>query len=541
MNFAKADKRSGVALPELAGETSPLSRRRTASTSSLPDVDLAPPVVAPPPRRGLSRLRHVVVKYAKFLGPGMMVSVLFIDPGNYSALVAGGSVLQYKLLFIIAVANVLAAFLQVLCTKLGCVTGLNLAQNCRKHLPPRLNLAVYVMAELAIIATDLAEVVGTAIALNILFGIPLSAGVIVTILDVMLVLYFYKPKGPLFVVRLFEGGVAILVVATVVCFAIELAKASDLINAKEVALGFLPHHQVFRDDGLYLLLAVLGATVMPHSLYLGSGVVQPRLKEYDIKHGNYAQEPDADEEVDDDGYRPSLAAVQHTMNYAVAELMVSLFTVALFVNAAILILAGALLYSPSSAPPDAHQLADLFSIYELLRDHLSPSAGKVFALALLFSGQLAGIVVTLSGQMISEGFLSWSILPVVRRLVTRLLAVLPCLLLTSLAGRRGLANVLNVLQVALSLLLPFVSAPLVWFVCRRDIMHVSVSGSSNGSSSYASPGDDSEIELPLWNSEGLPGQTTHDMTSSLFVRVTAVAIWLVITFLNIYLIFDMIW
>ncbi|ODQ81333.1 hypothetical protein BABINDRAFT_160692 [Babjeviella inositovora NRRL Y-12698] len=535
--------------------SSPQHSRQSLGEGRASLLGLLPSLPPDSPSLFLRTLR-VAIKYMKFLGPGIMVSVSFIDPGNYSASVAGGSVLEYKLLFTILLSNFLAAFLQILCTKLGCVTGLNLAQNCRAHLPPRLNMATYILAELAIIATDLAEVVGTAIALNILFGLPLYAGVLVTILDVMIILFFYRPKGPLFVVRIFEGLVTILVAATVVCFAVELDKASDVIVFKDVMEGFLPHKKSFRDDGLYLSLAILGATVMPHSLYLGLGVVQPRLKDYDIKNGNYIDPSAAmDEESrqsfedeDDDGYRPSLEAINETMSYSIIELLVSLFTVALFVNASILIIAGALLYDPKNAgkPPDADDSADLFSIYELLRDHLSPLAGKIFALALLFSGQSAGIVVTLSGQMISEGFLTWTMNPVIRRLLTRSIAVLPCLVLTMIAGRRGLANVLNVSQVVLSLLLPFVSAPLVYFTCSSDIMRVNVSG---GCDQYRPSEREFEIELAAMDSplslasplEFASPEQYVDMSNGKVTKCAAIITWVFITVLNLYLIGDMIW
>lgn len=466
---------------------------------------------------GWHDIASVLKKYMKFVGPGLMVSVAYMDPGNYSTAVAAGAAYKYKLLFLIFLLNCLAIFLQILSAKLGAVTGLDLAANCRANLPFKINIFVYILAEIAIIATDLAEVVGTAIALNIIFKLPLFLGVIVTVVDVLIVLMAYRPKGPLLFIRIFESFVSVLVGATVVCFAIELYAVSHDsgidFSLKEVLLGFLPNDKVVdmkeRDggNGLFLSLAILGATVMPHSLYLGSGLVQARLKDFDIKHGHYippGQDDDQhqlaqgelsdsishkdDENDDEEDYRPSIHAIDDTMSYTIMELVVSLFTVALFVNASILIVAGSTLNPQNKRDDDdghqsdtdddddhrKYQNADLFTIYNLLSTHLSPTAGFVFALALLCSGQSAGVVCTLAGQMVLEGFLLWSLPPVTRRLITRGLAIVPCLVVVSIAGREGLSNVLNVSQVVLSLLLPAVTAPLIIFTCSKEIMRVPI-------------------------------------------------------------------
>ncbi|CAN3357217.1 manganese transporter Smf2p [Diutina catenulata] len=484
----------------------------------------------------LHRVAAVGRKYAKFIGPGLMVSVAYMDPGNYSTAVAAGAAYKYNLLFSIFVSNCLAIFLQILAAKLGCVTGLDLAANCKAHFAFSTNVVLYVLTEIAIIATDLAEVVGTAIALNILFNMPLWLGVVVTVIDVLVVLAAYRPKGPLMFIRIFESFVTILVAATVVCFGIELYQVSHdseiAYSSWEVFKGFLPSPAVVdmngkggaNSSGLYLSLAILGATVMPHSLYLGSGLVQARLKDFDIKHGHYESsacsrgpapdEPDPEPspavgpsmgpasdtstiaDDDDDGYRPSVHAINATMHYTIWELVVSLFTVALFVNSAILIVAGATLGadntqrdpwaqavvprddddddSDSDSDHEDYSNADLFTIYNLLTKHLSPTAGFVFALALLCSGQSAGVVCTLAGQMVSEGYLNWSFPPVTRRLITRALAIAPCLVVVTMSGREGLSSILNGSQVVLSLLLPVVTAPLIYFTCSKHIMRVPI-------------------------------------------------------------------
>lgn len=504
---------------------------------------------------------QVLVKYTKFIGPGLMVSVSYMDPGNYSTAVAAGSAHRYKLLFSILVSNFMAAFWQCLCAKLGAVTGLDLAQNCKKHLPYGLNIALYILAEIAIIATDLAEVVGTAISLNILFGVPLALGVVLTVVDVLIVLMAYKPNGSMKWIRVFEAFVSFLVVMTVICFGIELFYA-DLGPAKEIFKGFLPSRAVIDADGLYLSLAILGATVMPHSLYLGSGVVQPRLRDYDINKGYY--KPDMnDVENNHDNYKPSFEAINETLHYTMAELLVSLFTVALFVNCSILIVSGATLYGTTQNSEEA----DLFSIYNLLCSTLSKSAGTIFVVALLFSGQSAGIVCTLSGQMVSEGFLNWTIAPALRRSATRAVAITPCLILVLVAGRNGLSGALNASQVVLSLLLPFVSAPLLYFTSNKKIMRVQINHhndcqqpreSLRNSTVKKNGTDEEEIELQelvetnsqeqeaiqsgskdaaevIENEEETVTPEYKDMSNGPFTTMAAIAVWLLVSILNFYM------
>lgn len=481
---------------------------------------------------------RVIQKYSRFIGPGLMVSVSYMDPGNYSTAVAAGSAHKYKLLFSVLVSNLLAGFWQCLCARLGAVTGLDLAQTCKQELPPGLNITLYIFAEVAIIATDLAEVVGTAISLNILFKIPLALGVVLTVVDVLIVLMAYKPNGSMKMVRIFETFVSILVILTVICFTIELFYV-DLGPKSEILRGFLPSRAVFDGDGLYLSLGILGATVMPHSLYLGSGVVQPRLREYDVKNGNYMPTED-DAENNHENYRPSLNAINDTLSYTMAELLISLFTVALFVNCAILVVSGATLYGQTQETTDA----DLFSIYNLLCNTLSKSAGTVFVLALLFSGQSAGIVCTLSGQMVSEGFLNWTIPPMVRRSATRAVAITPCLILVLVAGRNGLSGALNASQVVLSLLLPFVSAPLLYFTSSKKVMSVEVKN-TNGCRSRPRQSSKTSESIPLTDFDiDADGELTEepeetietiDMSNGLLTTVLAVVVWLGISGLNFYL------
>lgn len=303
------------------------------------------------------------------------------------------------------------------------------------------------------------------------------AGCALSILEVMLILVFYRPNGPMRGLRAFEYFVMVLVLAVVICFCIQLSLIKST-SPSEVLRGYLPSNVLVERTALYQACGILGATVMPHSLYLGSGIVQSRLYEYDHKAGLLPPTPaesPAPSVLNDssDGLRkeyiPSLAAIQHSLKYSVAEVALSLFTFALFVNSAILIVAGASLYSTPGADLES---ADLFGIHDLLSSSIAPAAGTVFALALLFSGVSAGIVCTIAGQMVSEGALRWSLRPWLRRLVTRSISITPSIIIAAAVGREGLDAALNGSQVALSVVLPFVSAPLIYFTSVDKFMMV---------------------------------------------------------------------
>jgi metal iron transporter len=406
--------------------------------------------------------------------------------GNYATDVAAGASFRFRLLFMVLLSNLFAIFLQSLCIKLGTVTGMNLAENCKAHLPPWLNYVLYVFAEAAIIATDIAEVIGTAIALNLLLHVPLVAGCAISILDVLIILIFYNPSGMSGrALRIFEGCVALLVLGVVVCFCFQLSLIKD-VSIGEVFRGYLPSSALVKSKGLYQSCGILGATVMPHSLYLGSGIVQARLKEFDDKHPSNNTMPNPlstldrrtslESTISEEKYRPSLRAIKSCLTFSIVELAVSLFTFALFVNSAILITAGA---SLSNLSADEIDKADLFSIHDLLSESLAPAAGTIFALALLLSGTSAGIVCTIAGQMVSEGQLNWTIQPWARRLITRTISIAPSIIIAGAVGRSGLSAALEASQVALSVILPIVSAPLIWFTCRTSIMSVWAEPTSN--------------------------------------------------------------
>ncbi|KAF2493277.1 natural resistance-associated macrophage protein [Lophium mytilinum] len=476
----------------------------------------------PAMRRFGKKAWHIGSKYLSFIGPGMMVAVAYIDPGNYATDVAAGASYRFKLLFIILMSNIFAIFLQSLCIKLGSVTGMNLAENCKAHLPPWLNIALYVFAESAIIATDIAEVIGTAIALNVLLKVPLVAGCAISIVDVLIILFFYRPSGSIRALRAFEFFVMALVLGVVICFCFQLSLIENT-PVGEVFRGYLPSSAIVESQGLYQSCGILGATVMPHSLYLGSGIVQARLREFDKSEGNISdsetsrQSHDAtgdDRDTDFAKYRPSLAAIRSCMTYSIVELAVSLFTFALFVNSAILIVAGASLYNVEGSDS-----ADLFTIHDLLSSSLAPTAGTIFALALLLSGTSAGIVCTIAGQMVSEGQLNWTVKPWVRRLMTRSISITPSIIIAGAVGRHGLSRALEGSQVALSVILPFTSAPLIWFTCRSQYMKVSVGAGGVDEGNGEDAERDSPRDVQMRN---------HWITASF-----AVVIWTVIVVMNI--------
>ncbi|KAI1034422.1 hypothetical protein LB504_004528 [Fusarium proliferatum] len=475
------------------------------------------------------RLKETLAKIGYFIGPGFMISVAYIDPGNYSTDIAAGASYRFRLLFIVLLSNVFAIFLQSLAIKLGTVSGLNLAQACRAFLPRWLNYILYVFAEAAIIATDIAEVIGFAIALNLLVPkIPLVAGCAISILDVMVLLIFYRPEGSMKGLRYFEMFIMCLVLGVVICFCIQLSLIKDTTPG-EVFQGYLPSKYLIESEAIYQACGILGATVMPHSLYLGSGIVQPRLRDYDERSAllprQVTSEPSViDNSIDKGYYVPSEKAIKHSLKLSILDLSISLFTFALFVNSAILIVAGASLYNN----PNARD-ADIFGIHKLLSESISPAAGTIFALALLLSGVSAGIVCTIAGQMVSEGALNWNVKPWLRRLITRSISITPSIIIAGAVGREGLNAALNGSQVALSIILPFVTAPLIYFTCRDKYMTI-----QTGSARWRTGDIDDETDADGIIEEGdrVRGQGVK-MTNSWFTMILAILIWLFMAIMNV--------
>ncbi|KAI8312557.1 metal ion transporter metal ion transporter [Colletotrichum sp. SAR11_59] len=457
-----------------------------------------------------------LVVFGKFVGPGFMIAVTYIDPGNYATDISAGASYHFDLLFIVLVSNLIAIFLQSLAIKLGTITGLDLATASRVFLPRWMNIIVYALAEIGIIATDMAVVIGTATALHLLIPkLPLLACVILTLLDVVFIVIFYRPDGSMRGLRLFEIGVCFLVLGVVVCFCIQLSLIQNT-TVGQVFRGYLPSGSIIQTQGLYQSCGILGATVMPHSLHLGSGVVQSRLKDFDMKEGNLQELPRSDTMTTVDSvqkvfYFPSMAAIKHCMKFSIAEITFSLFTFALFVNSAILIVAGASLYQGQTS-----LASDIFGMHDLLANSISSAAGVIFAFALLLSGVSAGLVCTIAGQLVSEGALNWRMKPWLRRLVTRVISVTPAAVICALAGQQGLSNALNGTQVVLGTVLPVITAPLIYFTSFNKYMTV-----VPGAASYSS--DTGVVPARRFSTVGVK------MANSWYVSVVAVVIWLVIT------------
>ena len=399
--------------------------RRAREAPSLADVHRSITV------HGLSRWRKLLA----FAGPGYLVAVGYMDPGNWATDLAGGSRFGYTLLSVILLSNLMAVLLQGLASKLGIVTGRDLAQACRDHFSRPVTIALWILCEIAIAACDLAEVIGTAIALELLFHIPLAWGVGVTALDVLVVLWL-QHKG----FRLLEAMVIALVAVVGMCFLFELFVSRPDLGA--VARGFIPSPEILRNrEMLYIAIGILGATVMPHNLYLHSSIVQTRK------------------------YEESTEGRREAVRYAFLDSTIAL-SFALFINWAILVVAAASFHTTGNT-----QVAEIQDAYQLLSPLLGVAAASgVFALALLASGQNSTLTGTLAGQIVMEGFLNIRMRPWLRRLVTRAIAIVPAAVTAILYGERGTAQLLILSQVILSLQLSFAVFPLVMFTSDKAKM-----------------------------------------------------------------------
>ncbi|HKS07536.1 MAG TPA: Nramp family divalent metal transporter [Gemmatimonadaceae bacterium] len=411
---------------QIDGHTHPQDGwRRARLTPSLAEVYRSVPVHGRPWWR----------KLLAFAGPGYLVAVGYMDPGNWATDLAGGSAFGYTLLTVILMSNLMAVLLQGLASKLGIVTGRDLAQACRDHYSAPVSFALWVLCELAIAACDLAEVIGSAIALNLLFGIPLLWGIIITAADVMIVLML-QSKG----FRVLESVVIALVAVVGACFMFELLISRPDLG--EVAKGFIPTTEILRNkEMLYISIGILGATVMPHNLYLHSSIVQTRQ------------------------YETSVEGKREAVRYAFIDSTIAL-SFALFINAAILIVAAATFNARGNTG-----VAEIQDAYQLLTPLLGVAgASTVFALALLASGQNSTLTGTLAGQIVMEGFLNIRLRPWVRRLITRAIAIIPAVIVAALYGESGTAQLLVLSQVILSLQLSFAVFPLVKFTSDKGKM-----------------------------------------------------------------------
>jgi manganese transport protein len=373
-------------------------------------------------------------KLLAFAGPGYLVAVGYMDPGNWATDLAGGSRFGYTLLSVVLLSNLMAVLLQGLASKLGIVTGRDLAQACRDHYSRSTSIVLWVLCEIAIAACDLAEVIGSAIALNLLFNLPIAIGVLVTGFDVLLILTLQN-RG----VRVLEALVITLIATVGLCFLFEIILARP--DFSDVVKGFAPVKSIVSDrEMLYVAIGILGATVMPHNLYLHSSIVQTRR------------------------YEETAAGKREAVKFGFLDSTIAL-SFAFFINAAILIIAASTFHTSGHA-----EVAEIQDAHKLLTPLLGAGASTAFALALLASGQNSTLTGTLAGQIVMEGFLNIRIRPWLRRLITRLIAIVPAALVAIFYGESGTAKLLILSQVILSLQLSFAVFPLVAFTSDRAKM-----------------------------------------------------------------------
>ncbi len=400
--------------------------RYPRKASTLPEVYRS---ISVPHTAGVAR------RMLAFAGPGYQVAVGYMDPGNWATAIAGGSAFGYSLLSIVMLANLMAIVLQSLSARLGIATGRDLAQACRDHYSPPVSFMLWILAELAVCATDLAEIIGTAIALNLLFDIPLIVGVVLTVADVLLILLL-QARG----FRYMEALIISLMLVIGGCLGYEVLLSSPVWS--DVMAGFVPSMELVNNPQmLYIAIGILGATVMPHNLYLHSALVQTR--DFDV----------------------SVEGRRQAVRYATIDSTLALL-IALLINAAILIVAAAAFHTHGQT-----EVTEIQDAHRMLTPLLgAASASVLFAIALLASGQNSTITGTLTGQIVMEGFLDIHLPAWLRRLITRLIAVVPAVLVTFHYGTSGTAQLLVLSQVILSLQLPFAVIPLVKFTSDRGKM-----------------------------------------------------------------------
>jgi manganese transport protein len=433
-------------LPPVKAKKSMLTKIRTASADAASRETASPESGWRHPRRtaSLSEVFGSIAtrpsgslwqKLIAFLGPGYLIAVGYMDPGNWATSLAGGSKFGYSLLTIALLSNIMAIILQALCARLGIGAGRDLAQACRDAFPRAVSWPLWLLAEVAICATDLAEVIGTAIGLNLLFGMPLEIGVLITALDVFIILWLQNLGF-----RWIEAFIVTLLGVIAVCFAIQIVLADPDWGA--VIRGFAPTTEIVKNpEMLYLSLGILGATVMPHNLYLHSGVVQTRR------------------------FGTSVAERREAITLATIDSTIALMF-ALTINAAILILAAATFHKTGQT-----NVAELDQVHSFLAPLLgSTIAPSLFAIALLCCGLNSTVTATLSGQIVMEGFLDIKLPGWARRLITRAIAITPAAIVTIWYGEQGMAKLLILSQVILSLQLPFAVVPLVLFTADRKKM-----------------------------------------------------------------------
>ena len=420
------DTEPSVATKSATAPAAAAVRARVSQVPSLPESHRTIPIHA-----GIGWFKKVLA----FAGPGYLVAVGYMDPGNWATDIGGGAKFGYTLLSVVLISNVMAMILQALSAKLGIVTGRDLAQACRESYSRPVAIGLWIVCEIAIAACDLAEVLGSAVALKLLFGLPLLAGVLITALDVLIVLAL-QGRG----FRLIEAFVITLIASIALCFAYEIFFAHPIW--REAAVGFIPRMEILRNrEMLYIAIGILGATVMPHNLYLHSSIVQTRA------------------------FATDASGKREAIRYATFDSTLAL-GFALFVNAAILVLGAAAFHTRG-----LHDVAEISDAYKLLTPVLGASlASTLFACALLASGQNSTLTGTLAGQIVMEGFLNLRLKPWLRRLITRVTAIVPAVIVIGFYGEGKVTSLLILSQVVLSFQLPFAVIPLVQFTNDRAKM-----------------------------------------------------------------------
>ncbi|KAF9478920.1 Nramp-domain-containing protein [Pholiota conissans] len=566
---------------------------------STPTGALLPRNSKPTIAHRVRRAGGVVIHHAKkHTGVGIVCAVAYFDPGNWGVDLQAGSEFGYRLLFVVLLAGLFAVYLQVLATRLGCVTGIDLASHSRLLLynrPKHTRLyrwlglyPLYVLAEVAIIATDLAELLGSAIAMSMLFPqLELWQGVLITAFDVLLVFAMGDPlRGR--PVKMFELLIAALVLAVLICMIVIISKVD--VNWGDAFVGYVPSKYIFASGGVYTSVGILGATVMPHSLFLGSALAtQDRISfrgTQNVSDLTPVNSKESEESlpaklVEETSFvrrlyeyckesvlaafrRPppschSSVATSHSehrnnplefvrahLYHGTFDVVGSLLGFAVMINSLILMLAAAVFfYGTEHTNTDGP--ASLFDAYDLIRDLVGQPAATLFAIALLCAGQSSSIIATVAGQAVSEGFIQWRVSPVMRRLATRLLAIIPSMAVAIIVGRKGIDTLLVTSQVVLSIVLPFITFPLLYCTSNKAIMTVRRTGPSTLVRSETASSETLAADL---QSPGLenrsPDMTENadtdevvDYSNNRLTIYIGVAIWLVIVAANFYVIVEL--
>ncbi|KIM38137.1 hypothetical protein M413DRAFT_447908 [Hebeloma cylindrosporum] len=538
----------------------------------------------------LKRATTVIIHHGKkHTGTGIICAVAYFDPGNWGVDLQAGSEFGYRLLFVVLLAGLFAVFLQVLAARLGCVTGIDLASHSRLLLynRPKHTLLyrwlglypLYILAEIAIIATDLAELLGSAIALCLLFPkLELWHGVLITAFDVIIILAMGDPlRGK--PVKMFEILIGAMVIAVLVCMIVIISKVD--VNWAHAFEGYIPSKYIFGSGGIYTSVGILGATVMPHSLFLGSALAtQDRVSFRSKKDESNLEQLDKESDMSlpvksvktrsifhrfyEDrkeaflgAFRkppPNLyaAATRHGehennpfefikahLNHGTFDMVGSLLGFAVMINSLILMLASAVFFYGRGNTGGDSSPASLFDAYDLIRDLVGQGAATLFPVALLAAGQSSSLIATVAGQAVCEGFLQWRVSPAVRRLVTRLIAIVPSMVVAIAVGRSGVDALLVASQVALSIVLPFVTFPLLYCTSKKAIMSVRKSRQTDAvSDGDASPTAGESAGDAEKAGDGEQGELV-DYSNNMLTNVVGAVMWLAVVAANVYVIVEL--